>query len=224
MRRLEATPERMVERNGQVNFGTFHVPFHNANVIDAPLYAAGAPRFWKKFRLKEWQHFGIITSNYYFGMVIFDAKFMGVSFFYAYDRNENKRFEHSVQLPGGAANVAAQVYDGHCEFKKKGYRLYIENRLPDYKVFSDTKAKVTIGTDSLTSNWQLSVWEEIRTIRRYQSYVPLETLLTWATINGAEALGYEDRLGSITIGKTPGLVLVEGQDMLNHNNRISRLI
>jgi cytosine/adenosine deaminase-related metal-dependent hydrolase len=102
--------------------------------------------------------------------------------------------------------------------------LYIENRLPDYKVFIDTKAKVTIGTDSLTSNWQLSVWEEIRTIRRYQSYVPLETLLTWATINGAEALGYEDRLGSITIGKTPGLILIEGQDMLNHNNRISRLI
>jgi aminodeoxyfutalosine deaminase len=102
--------------------------------------------------------------------------------------------------------------------------LYIENRLPDYKVFSDTNAKVTIGTDSLTSNWQLSVWEEIRTIRRFQSYLPLETLLTWATINGAEALGYEDRLGSITIGKTPGLVLVEGQDMSNHNNRISRLI
>ena len=71
----------MVERNGQVNFGTFHVPFHNANVIDAPLYAAGAPRFWKKFRLKEWQHYGIVTPGHYIGMVIFDAKFMGISFF-----------------------------------------------------------------------------------------------------------------------------------------------
>ena len=29
--------------------------------------------------------------------------------------------------------------------------LYIENRLPDYKVFTETNAKVTIGTDSLTS-------------------------------------------------------------------------
>jgi len=102
--------------------------------------------------------------------------------------------------------------------------LYIENRLPDYKVFTETNAKVTIGTDSLTSNWQLSTWEEIRTIRKYQSYLPLETLLTWATINGAEALGYEDRLGSITVGKRPGLVLVEGQDVLSHNNRIGRLI
>ena len=52
---------------------------------------------------------------------------------------------------------------------------------------------VTIGTDSLTSNWQLSIWEEIKTIKKYQSFVTLETLLTWATINGAKALGYDAR-------------------------------
>lgn len=84
--------------------------------------------------------------------------------------------------------------------------LYIENRLPDYAVFLDTDAKVTLGTDSLTSNWQLSIWEEVKTIRKYASYVPLETLIQWATINGAQALGYADRLGSIEVGKTPGLV------------------
>ena len=102
--------------------------------------------------------------------------------------------------------------------------LYIENRLPDYKIFCDSNAKVTIGTDSLTSNWQLSVWEEIQTIRKYQSYLPLETLLTWATINGAEALGFEERLGSITIGKQPGLVHIENLDTFHSNSRISRLI
>ncbi len=102
--------------------------------------------------------------------------------------------------------------------------LYIENRLPDYRVFLDTNAKVTIGTDSLTSNWQLSVWEEIKTMRKYQSYIPLETLLTWATINGAEALGYEDRLGSIEVGKTPGLVGIEEEDIDLSRCKISRLI
>jgi aminodeoxyfutalosine deaminase len=87
--------------------------------------------------------------------------------------------------------------------------LYIENRLPDYRVFLDTKATVTIGTDSLTSNWQLSIWEEVKTILRFQSYLDLETVLQWATINGARALGFDDRLGSITVGKTPGLVLID---------------
>lgn len=86
--------------------------------------------------------------------------------------------------------------------------LFIENRLPDYSVFLDTDATVTIGTDSLTSNWQLSVWEEIKTIRKYQSYIPLETCLKWATINGAKALGFDDRLGSFQPGKRPGLVQI----------------
>ncbi|NJC26810.1 amidohydrolase family protein [Neolewinella antarctica] len=83
--------------------------------------------------------------------------------------------------------------------------LYIENRLPNYARFLNTDAKVTIGTDSLTSNWQLSVLEELRTISKYQSYVSFATLLRWATINGAEALQFAD-LGSLEVGKTPGLL------------------
>lgn len=102
--------------------------------------------------------------------------------------------------------------------------LYIENKLPDYQIFRDADAKVTIGTDSLTSNWQLSIWEEIKTIRKYQSYIPLEELLTWATINGAEALSYEDRLGSFEVGKTPGILNISGDiDQMDHT-KITRLI
>jgi hypothetical protein len=131
MRKVSATPEKMVEKDGKVNFGTFRTPFRNVNILEAPLYSSSSkvPAFWKNFRLKEWQHFGIITQTHYFGMVIFNAKFMGVSFFYAYDRIANKRFEHSMQSTGGASSVAKQVYDDHCEFRKKGYLLRFENRL-----------------------------------------------------------------------------------------------
>ena len=84
--------------------------------------------------------------------------------------------------------------------------LYIENRLPDYQAFVNADAKMTIGTDSLTSNWQLSILDEIKTIKKYKSFLSLDTLLTWACKNGAEALGYEEQLGTIEVGKTPGLV------------------
>jgi aminodeoxyfutalosine deaminase len=86
--------------------------------------------------------------------------------------------------------------------------LYIENRLPNYQNFLDTNARMTIGTDSLTSNWQLSIIEEMKTIQRFQSYVPLDVLLKWATLNGAEALGFADNLGSLEVGKTPGLAVL----------------
>jgi cytosine/adenosine deaminase-related metal-dependent hydrolase len=104
--------------------------------------------------------------------------------------------------------------------------LYIENRLPNYQHFIDTQARMTIGTDSLTSNWQLSVLEEMKTIQKYQSYVPFETLLKWATLNGAQALGFDDILGSFEIGKTPGLNLLNiGKDLiLKNNTKVKKLI
>lgn len=84
--------------------------------------------------------------------------------------------------------------------------LYIENRLPRYSSFIEADAKMTIGTDSLTSNWQLSVLEEMKTIAKYQSFIPFELLLQWATLNGAKALGKEDVFGTIERGKSPGLL------------------
>lgn len=87
--------------------------------------------------------------------------------------------------------------------------LYIENSLPDYQAFIDARANMTIGTDSLSSNWQLSVLEEMKTIQRYNSYIPTSTLIEWATINGAKALGFDDTLGSLTKDKTPGIILLK---------------
>lgn len=96
--------------------------------------------------------------------------------------------------------------------------LYIENRMPDYQKFIDNDAQMTIGTDSLTSNWQLSIIDEMRTISKFQSYIPFETLLKWATLNGAKALGFEEDLGSIEVGKTPGLNLLNMNESLKITN------
>ncbi|HMQ06255.1 MAG TPA: amidohydrolase family protein [Saprospiraceae bacterium] len=87
--------------------------------------------------------------------------------------------------------------------------LYIENSLPDYSAFIDTQAVMTIGTDSLSSNWQLSVLEEIKTIYKYKSFIPLHVLFQWATSNGAKALGWKDELGSFKKGTRPGMVLID---------------
>jgi cytosine/adenosine deaminase-related metal-dependent hydrolase len=96
--------------------------------------------------------------------------------------------------------------------------LYIENRLPRYDLFVAEGVKVTIGTDSLTSNWQLSILEELKTISKYQSYLPLETLLQWATINGAEALQFDRELGSLEVGKKPGLLLLSNLKGNDHSD------
>lgn len=116
-----------------------------------------------------------------------------------------------------------QVYWATCP----NANLYIENNLPNYQAFIDNKAKMTIGTDSLTSNWQLSILDEMKAIAKYQSYVPFETLLEWATLNGAKALGFEKDLGSIEVGKSCGLNLLSNLNSkgeLSSETTVQRLI
>lgn len=87
--------------------------------------------------------------------------------------------------------------------------LYIENRLPDIDMLQHEAQNICIGTDSLSSNHQLSVLSELQTINKHFSHIGWETLLKWATYNGACALQMEEEIGSIEPGKTPGIVLLK---------------
>ena len=93
--------------------------------------------------------------------------------------------------------------------------LYIENRLPDISLLRKKTSKLTIGTDSLASNHQLSVLTELNTISEAFPEISLAELLQWATLNGAQFLGIDDRFGSFEKGKTPGINLISGIDMDN---------
>ena len=144
------------------------------------------------------------------------------------DNNHRTLFVHNtlttVDDISFAQNWNSEVYWATCP----NANLYIENNLPNYKSFLDTNAKVTIGTDSLTSNWQLSILSEMQAIARFQSYVPTETILRWATLNGAEALGFDAELGSIEAGKTPGINLLYNtngsNNLLGEDTRVIRLV
>lgn len=87
--------------------------------------------------------------------------------------------------------------------------LYIENKMPPVQMLISHGAELTLGTDSYSSNWQLSIAAEIKTIKERLPEIPLEQVLKWATINGAIALGRSNELGSFEKGKIPGVVLLD---------------
>ena len=87
--------------------------------------------------------------------------------------------------------------------------LYIEDRLPDIPLFMKHNSLIVFGTDSLASNYQLSILEEMKTIKKAFPYISTSEMLVWATSNGAKALAFEDNLGDFTRGKKPGVVLFE---------------
>jgi len=87
--------------------------------------------------------------------------------------------------------------------------LYIENKLPRIELFIKRNCNIVLGTDSYSSNWQLSIVKEMQAISSVSDSISLETILQWATINGAKALQWDDELGSFEKGKKPGIVLIE---------------
>lgn len=86
--------------------------------------------------------------------------------------------------------------------------LYIENKVPPIDMLMKHNCHIVLGTDSYSSNWQLSIAKEIEAIRKHFPHIPEEIILQWATINGAKALQWEKELGSFEKKKKPGISLI----------------
>ena len=168
-----------------------------------------------------------------FGFPLNDFKATGKNSIYhamsQMDPSQRTLFVHNTRTTKEDI-LAAQDWSDHVYWATcANANLYIENALPNYQAFIDTEAKMTIGTDSLSSNWQLSVFEEMKTIKKYNSYIPTSTLLKWATINGAKALGFDDTLGSFIEGKKPGVILIDceldaDEEVILTNAELKRLV
>jgi len=100
---------------------------------------------------------------------------------------------------------------------------YIEQTMPPSDLLRTGGANIIVGTDSYASNWSLNILDELKTIQKHNTQIPLAEMLGWATINGARALQMDKHLGSFEMGKKPGVVVIEnvvGEN--NLTNAISR--
>lgn len=95
---------------------------------------------------------------------------------------------------------------------------YIEGRLPDIPAFVKANVRCTIGTDSLASNHQLSILEEMKCIQQAFPQIELNTLIKWACQNGADFLGLP-QMGCFEKGKNPGVNWIKN---LNENDELTQ--
>ena len=89
--------------------------------------------------------------------------------------------------------------------------LFIHNALPPIGLMRRNGLKVCVGTDSLSSNDNLNIVDELYCLQRNFPEVPLGELLTWASRNGAEFLA-KSEFGTLEPGKRPGLVFIDNLD------------
>lgn len=82
--------------------------------------------------------------------------------------------------------------------------------------YLDAGINVTLGTDGAASNNDMDMIGEMRTaallgkaIAKNASALPATTVLKMATLNGAKALGLEQEIGSLVIGKSADITAID---------------
>ncbi|HEY4183849.1 MAG TPA: amidohydrolase family protein [Polyangia bacterium] len=83
--------------------------------------------------------------------------------------------------------------------------LHIGGRLPDVPAMLSEGLRLALGTDSLASAPDLSLWAELAALAAAFPAVPAGTWLHAATAGGARALGLSP-LGALAAGRRPGLI------------------
>lgn len=92
--------------------------------------------------------------------------------------------------------------------------LHIGGRLPDVAALCEDGVALALGTDSLASVPDLSLWAEMATLARALPELPPRRWLEAATVGGARALGLDATLGRFAAGFRPGILdvpLVPGE-------------
>ncbi len=91
------------------------------------------------------------------------------------------------------------------------YNAHLDLGHPPLKKLKELGINVALGTEALASKYSLSLWDEMRYIQdRYPENDKLspKDLLEMATINGARALGMDQKIGSLEKGKYADFIVV----------------
>lgn len=121
--------------------------------------------------------------------------------------DENTLVVHGVQLDDRALSRLAVL--GCTLVTCPRSNQWVGVGVPPIDRFYWSGVKVAIGTDSLASVDDLSIFAELKTMRWIAPSVPARELLDSATRQGAEALGLGSELGTIDPGKRAELIAVE---------------
>ncbi|MCA9638023.1 MAG: DUF2804 domain-containing protein [Myxococcales bacterium] len=123
-RPLLATPPAWVSE-GRFNLGTFAAPLTEVN----PLEAAFGPRWRRRLRLKEWQHFAVVSDRWYLSLALFDAKWLALAQICLFDRAAGRTYFYERRVPPWRMRLPATLFDARAEFARGGFRLAFENQL-----------------------------------------------------------------------------------------------
>jgi cytosine/adenosine deaminase-related metal-dependent hydrolase len=113
---------------------------------------------------------------------------------------------HLLQVQKSEMSVLANTGTSVCLCPRSNFLLH--GQLPDISGFTSAGLAPALGTDSLASAPSLSLFAEMAFVSEKYTELSPDSLLAFATINGAKALGRPD-LGTVEAGQSARLIYVD---------------
>jgi len=212
MRELKQTPASMVESGKVVEYGLFQSPFKNINILEANIYPdKKVPSFLRKYRLKEWQHYVLITDEISMGFVISDTHYMSMSFCYVVDQKTGEYFEHHREKLGQKSRLSRELWDDKCEYISPDYALEFHNNLAENK--HEAKIRIRRDGNKPAIKVDLTMHEDLENIQPLITVLPISENRPLYTHKAAVAVSGEVNIGKrkIVLDAEKDIVLIDVQ-------------
>lgn len=126
--------------------------------------------------------------------------------------NDDLIAAHGVWLTDEEKGILAEK--GGSVVHNPAANLKLGSGIAEVPELLDNGITVALGTDGVASNNNLNLFEEAKIAsiihkRRGPEVIDEQEILDMATINGAKALGLEDEIGSIELGKKADLLAID---------------
>jgi hypothetical protein len=129
LRDILPTPHSLVS-DGRFALGTYKAPFEQVNPLDARLGALWPwPRWFKRWRLKEWEHFALVNDEYYLSVALFNAKSLGLAQVCVYSRKDGALHFYERRIPPWKLRLPPNILDSGAAYESGGFSLRFENAL-----------------------------------------------------------------------------------------------
>ncbi len=193
---------------------TPHAPYSVAKGLLQRIISTHSDRYSIHFKESDEENLLFFQFQQSFKQVVNKDEDPSLAFVNFLPKSQPVLFIHNTYLTEQDLHQILQTFENPYFVLCPKSNLFIENTLPPLHLIKQCPEKVCLGTDSLASNAELSIVEEIKTLSLHYPEIPLSSWLSMATINGAKALGIENTFGSVEKGKKPGIVLLENLDLM----------
>jgi len=128
---------------------------------------------------------------------------------------------HLLQVTAKDMDILARSQVKVCVCPRSNQNLH--GRLPDIELMIQKGMGPALGTDSLASCDSLDIWDEMAFISQHYPGLEPRTIFSMATLNGANALGFDQVTGTIAKGKRADFIY-RPMDPKTENEVFERLV